>query len=1069
MSNFYGKSNTFALTPCGATGRLGPSTLTYPSQLVNTLFTVSNGIQTWIVPSSGYYRVVAAGAKGGIGADAGSATILINGVIVSTTCYFPSSTQVNMIVGQAGEDTNAHGTGGGGGTFVYTGTLGRASLILSAGGGGGHQYAQTANSSAISTTMSAASFGGSGTNGASGSNGDGGRGGAAVGGGSAPGGDAASSTAGAGGQGANVTVHTNSAGGGGGQGWRNINQVGANPYGGAAPPTRIRVGMANGGFGGGGGGGSGWSGPGTGGGGGFSGGGGGDGGSGTGGGGGSFDINGINGNASVITTEGTVGFNNGHGFVKITPIQPLVSGGLNIFYDAYNPTSYTSNSGSTWTNIVGATNATLVSSPLFAENYIYFNGTTQYATIPSVEGVTDMSTSNDYSIGMWVWISSTQQDTSRTDNSIIDKWDETGAYPYSLRYVRAPRTIGFYVHNGTTGISAIGPSNCLVPESWNHIVGTMDNTNKVIGLYINGVVVSQNTGSNATITGTINNATAVNIMRRGNNVAYCTGRTGQIAFYNRVLLAPEVRFHFENTREIYKVRPPLDGLNRDSRAAMNGAYSLRLLSSTYTGATVNVRRGSDNATSDFFASVGGYLGTSYGGRGTTLESWLNGAVGYVATWYDQSGRGNHATQATQGSQPIINTSNSFIDFGAYTQANAWLQIPSGTVPLTSSQYTIAFRHGVINATTLSSGGIVVGAGTQTNNQDGSVLLTTTGYRDNWFSNDLLFGTVTTNSRVVTTWNGTTRTGYVNGAQASSAAASGRNTATGTQYIGSSAGASGSKLNGELYYLYVFNSSLNDLNRFTMEEYARWLPNMNLTLQNWYAADPQNVVYSTGITISAWRDLSGYNRTATQPTTAAQPSLAISSLNGQPMVNFGNVNGVLMNVPSVNTTTFTIALVAQFTTLDAILQDLFITTGAYNRSGFVNLVAIQNTRNLSFTVFGATNPTGFAFTDSTPFIMVITGSISGGNSVCTVFANGTQVSTGPSISVSTYLLASLNIGGWDQDGTRTMNGGISEMLIYNTVLSTTDRQKLEGYLSHKWWRDGSVLPGGHPHKTGPPLV
>ena len=39
--------------------------------------------------------------------------------------------------------------------------------------------------------------------------------------------------------------------------------------------------------------------------------------------------------------------------------------------------------------------------------------------------------------------------------------------------------------------------------------------------------------------------------------------------------------------------------------------------------------------------------------GQSLADWLGGATGYVTTWYDQSGLGNHATQATAANQPVI--------------------------------------------------------------------------------------------------------------------------------------------------------------------------------------------------------------------------------------------------------------------------------------------------------------------------------------------------------------------------------------------------------------------------------
>lgn len=46
------------------------------------------------------------------------------------------------------------------------------------------------------------------------------------------------------------------------------------------------------------------------------------------------------------------------------------------------------------------------------------------------------------------------------------------------------------------------------------------------------------------------------------------------------------------------------------------------------------------ANTDFYADTLGNL-TTGAGSGQSLTSWLAGATGYVTTWYDQSGRGNH--------------------------------------------------------------------------------------------------------------------------------------------------------------------------------------------------------------------------------------------------------------------------------------------------------------------------------------------------------------------------------------------------------------------------------------------
>jgi len=56
--------------------------------------------------------------------------------------------------------------------------------------------------------------------------------------------------------------------------------------------------------------------------------------------------------------------------------------------------------------------------------------------------------------------------------------------------------------------------------------------------------------------------------------------------------------------------------------------------------------------SDFYADRLGNLLTAPV-TGTDLATWLGGATGYVATWYDQSGAGNHVTQPVASNQPTI--------------------------------------------------------------------------------------------------------------------------------------------------------------------------------------------------------------------------------------------------------------------------------------------------------------------------------------------------------------------------------------------------------------------------------
>ncbi|MEB3244671.1 MAG: arabinofuranosidase catalytic domain-containing protein [Vampirovibrionales bacterium] len=77
------------------------------------------------------------------------------------------------------------------------------------------------------------------------------------------------------------------------------------------------------------------------------------------------------------------------------------------------------------------------------------------------------------------------------------------------------------------------------------------------------------------------------------------------------------------------------------------AWSITKIKSTYNGPAVKIRRASDNAEQDINFLSNRTLDAS------TLASFCGSSIGYVTTWYDQSGNARHATQTSQAQQPIL--------------------------------------------------------------------------------------------------------------------------------------------------------------------------------------------------------------------------------------------------------------------------------------------------------------------------------------------------------------------------------------------------------------------------------
>lgn len=89
--------------------------------------------------------------------------------------------------------------------------------------------------------------------------------------------------------------------------------------------------------------------------------------------------------------------------------------------------------------------------------------------------------------------------------------------------------------------------------------------------------------------------------------------------------------------------PPL----LDTYSGAVAAYSLRKLRTAYTGYAIRIRRSSDSTSLDIGFTANGGLDT------TSVLSFIAGGTAFVSIVYDQSGNGNHATQTTASSQPLL--------------------------------------------------------------------------------------------------------------------------------------------------------------------------------------------------------------------------------------------------------------------------------------------------------------------------------------------------------------------------------------------------------------------------------
>ena len=79
----------------------------------------------------------------------------------------------------------------------------------------------------------------------------------------------------------------------------------------------------------------------------------------------------------------------------------------------------------------------------------------------------------------------------------------------------------------------------------------------------------------------------------------------------------------------------------------DAVYSLRKMRCAYVGNAIQVRRSSDNNTSNIGFTAIGDLDTA------TLKAFVGAGNGFITIWYDQSGNNYNLTQGTNGFQPRI--------------------------------------------------------------------------------------------------------------------------------------------------------------------------------------------------------------------------------------------------------------------------------------------------------------------------------------------------------------------------------------------------------------------------------
>jgi len=265
-------------------------------------------------------------------------------------------------------------------------------------------------------------------------------------------------------------------------------------------------------------------------------------------------------------------------------------------------------------------------------------------------------------------------------------------------------------------------------------------------------------------------------------------------------------------------------LSPDAINSCSGAYSLYSVNGIKKK-ILEIRKDNSTSYTNIYADIYGNL---FDINDRSLVAFLGNSNGYIRTWYDQSGKDNHAIQNNTSSQPIISYNSLNNRYQIDFNNNKYFTMQDGTVPYNTS-YTVITKHNNIN----NYNGTIVNCGTRWSTNRTNVFRKwdeggQKGYANYWWANDFLVSNVYEPNNILTwkfikTSNNLNQNSYFykNGYFMTSNSRSNWNCTSNNCSIGCAMynNTISEPIQGELYSLFLFKSALNDNDRNLVEQVA----------------------------------------------------------------------------------------------------------------------------------------------------------------------------------------------------------------------------------------------------------
>jgi len=235
----------------------------------------------------------------------------------------------------------------------------------------------------------------------------------------------------------------------------------------------------------------------------------------------------------------------------------------------------------------------------------------------------------------------------------------------------------------------------------------------------------------------------------------------------------------------------------------------------------------------------------------------------------------------------------------------------------------------------------------------------------------------------------------------------------------------------------------------------WRPDeLGADLALWLDAEDASTITLNGSDVSQWDDKSGNGNHAAQAVAASQPARVTNGIQFDGTDDYMDITAA--NIKTV-TQPFVYAMVVDLNSGAAFKPTIDGITNSLDRVLTGNAGSGDNDRMFSGAALDA-------LTQVTATAVRVYNFNSPSSSY---FRNGISVASGDSGTQNPS--SGIRLGAdHDLSGANYSNILFNEYVVIDGVLSTADRQKLEGYLAWHWELEAN-LPGGHPYASTPPVI